>query len=187
MLSWTPTRIAALAASLTLLLPVAAEAQRGYPTRYAHRPLTLGDAQLRFDMPLIWTIVDRDRADDDDALDFMGSFAAGVTRDFEIAAQVLPVRFFHDDCGRFACRDEGYAPLSRWLPHYGQAAISLTWRFARGVVDVGLRGDFFLPIHDFGSQIGLPIVIHAGDVLRLETGPFFLLYFSDPTHTRFLI
>jgi hypothetical protein len=191
MFSWTPARTAAVILALALLVPAVAEAQRGHPVRYAHRPLTLPDATLRFDMPLIWTIDDRDPdPGDDDALYFMGAIAAGVTRDFELAMQIVPLRFWEDDNCRFrgyGC-DAVYAPFSHWLPHYGQAALSLTWRFVRSTVaEIGLRGDFILPIHDFGSQIGLPIVIHAGDVLRLETGPFFLIYFSDPTQTRFLL
>src|SRR5688500_17582556 len=97
-------RTVALALALGLALPALAEAQR-HSVRYAHRPLTLPDATMRFDMPLIWTIDDRDPdPGEDDSLDFMGAVAFGVTRDFEVAVQVVPLRIFHDDgCGRYRC------------------------------------------------------------------------------------
>ena len=164
-----------------LLAPALAAAQYGaQPVPYARRPLTLPDATLRFDLPLIWTIVDDDEAfyDDRDTLEFMGGLGAGITSDFQIDAQVLPYRF---------TRPSTYAPVSFWQYYLGAPALGLTWRFARGDFEAGLRGDFLLPVnHEFGAQIGVPMLVRLGEIMRLDTGPYLLLYFTDDPSTRIM-
>lgn len=152
-----------LTLAAVLVAPTGAEAQHPgrYPTRYVLRPLTLREGMLRIDGDMIYQH-HRRRADGTFLLD--ARFGLGLTRDFEVGADFLPLEL---------------TPDVRYL----QPSLYLMGRFVRGTAEVGVRGSITLPIRDGDHALiegGLPILIHFGQVVRLDLGAFVQVATTDP-------
>lgn len=80
----------------------------------------------------------------------------GVTDDLDVFAHVLPLTL---------------APSAG----YGRMDLGGTFRFMKGNTEVGARLMLILPTasgSDFGMSVGVPILFHFGDKLRLDSGVF---------------
>jgi hypothetical protein len=52
-----------------------------------------------------------------------------------------------------------------------------------GTAEIALDGKIYLPVSgSFGVMVGLPVALHLGSRLRLDTGLFVPIVFSDPTY-----
>lgn len=89
----------------------------------------------------------------------------GITDDVELHTRPLPVVYQPDSTSFFL---DGIR-------------IGATYRFVRGsVVEVGVGGDFIVTTHDLagvGLTAGLPVRLHLGHAVRIDTGP--VLTFED--------
>jgi hypothetical protein len=151
-----------LAVAFVLFSPGRAEAQVfAYPTRYVQRPLTLGSGMLRFDGNAIF----RHRAGPaDETFGIEGGLGIGLTRDLELGALFLPLQL---------------APSV----DYQRPSVYLMGRLARGTAEVGVRGSITIPTNDaefVTLEAGLPVLIHFGQVARLDFGAFLQLETSNP-------
>jgi hypothetical protein len=65
--------------------------------------------------------------------------------------------------------------------------LRLRWSLARAAAaELGLETRFYLPIETgsrFGFMVGLPIRLRVGGILRLDTGLYVPIIFTDPTRT----
>lgn len=149
---------------VALLIPAtAASAQYRMPDRYQARPLTLPRSVLRPDLGLRFTSEYEPPPSDrrHNTLDFWLGLGAGLTPDFELGALIAPLRL---------------APRFDYL----NPEIYVRYRFVRGQAEVGVEGRVELPVDSRGSAtIGLPLLIHAGDVVRLDFGAFLQTDFMD--------
>lgn len=62
--------------------------------------------------------------------------------------------------------------------------------YSGSVAEVGLDGRTYLPIEDnsrFGMMFGVPLAFHVSDFLRIDTGVYVPVVFSDPAFTAFSI
>lgn len=88
-------------------------------------------------------------------LTFGGAF--GVTDDFEVSAQVIPLAVAPDF-------------------QYGNPELGATYRFLEGDVEMGARLEVSIPVASdryFGLFPGLPMLFRLGDAARLDTGVSF--------------
>jgi hypothetical protein len=125
----------------------------------------------------------------DDAITGFGlnlAFSAGVTRELEIGVRT---GFRLDNDGQLTQADGYGRPFD--TETYGtdfdtvaNPEVHLRWSVARGAAgELGLELRAYLPIEagsHFGLMFGLPIALHA-DSLRLDTGVYVPVIFSDPT------
>ncbi len=137
-----------------------------YPVAQAERPLTLPklvlDTEADVDFPHVGG--------------FFGNVSLGasfgIVDDFTVRAVVLPLQLFGPGTAGF---------------HYGQTAplgdadapgpgFGLTYRFLRGVVEVGASLDFSIitaaPSSGVSITPGIPVRVHAGRRVRLDTGVY---------------
>jgi hypothetical protein len=95
-----------------------------------------------------------------------------------------------DDSGRFTNADVYGRTL--WTETYGgrtdpfaNPEFRVRWAFYAGsVAEVGLDGRIFLPFEaktQIGLMFGLPLAFHVTDFLRIDTGAYIPIVFSDPT------
>jgi hypothetical protein len=93
----------------------------------------------------------------------------GITSDVELHARPLPVV---------------YTPAATSF-HLAGASIGATYRFVRGpVVEVGVGGDVVLYTQGdggFEQTAALPVRLHLGRVVRVDTGPVFALFAGSET------
>jgi hypothetical protein len=64
--------------------------------------------------------------------------------------------------------------------------ISLRWALVHSAVELGLEGRVYLPTEDnsdVGIMLAVPVLIHIGDVARLDTGLYVPIIFTDPDST----
>lgn len=57
-------------------------------------------------------------------------------------------------------------------------------------VEVGLDGRVFLPVESltkFGTMFGVPLAFHIADFMRIDTGPYIPIVFTDPTFNGLVI
>lgn len=154
--------IVGLSVVVTAIAPPAAQAQAGmYPTRYVLRPLTLREGTLRFNGDAIY----RHRARSPrGSFGLDAAFGIGLSRDFELGADFLPLQLTPD-------------------VDYMQPSLYVMGRFVRRTVEVGVRASITLPTRD-GEYVlveaGVPVLIHFGQVARLDLGAFLQLETTDP-------
>ncbi len=150
-----------LAVALAAPAPSRVKAQTAYPTRYVLRPLTLDRAMLRFDADAIY----RHRAGPpDETFGLDAGLGIGITRDFELGATFLPLQLAPD-------------------VDYLQPSFYVQGRFVRGTAEVAVRGSVMFPTNDAEHalfEVGLPILIHVGRVVRFDLGAFLQLETTDP-------
>jgi len=161
--------LALLATSATLTTTAEAQRRRGtgrMADAWQQRPLTLPKATLRFDIheddwdPSWGGFKFRsiERPGPDDRLNsafFNFGMSGGVLDDLELGALLVPLRL---------------APSGDYL----NPQFYVLWRFLRGPVQIGLEGRVDLPAdHDGWGQFGVPFLISAGSLLRMDFG-FFL-------------
>lgn len=155
-------RIVCLALSLLSLSPAALATSGQMPVPVARRPMTLTDATLRLDdgpyWPLPSGLVETTFYDTGDGresftvLNFGLGF--GITEDFELGAHLIKLLVDPDD-------------------DFADPSMYLMYRFVGGDVEVGVFGEISVPFErDPTVTAGLPIAVHIGDVVRLDTGPF---------------
>ena len=140
---------------LTLVATEAAAQEEGggdYPVRYVERPLTLPERTLRIDgrFPVM-------RFGVPDV--FFGFFAGagyGILDDLEVFGTIIPITFIPDRV------------------RFNDPVVGATYRFFHNdVVEIGVGGRFQIPVDDqryFIFNPRLPIVLHLGDIVRLDTG-----------------
>jgi hypothetical protein len=131
------------------------EAGGGHPVRYVDRPLTLPERTLRIDghfptMKLGYL------PGNDVFFGFFAGAAYGIIDDLEVAATVIPLTFTPDKV------------------RFQDPVLGATYRFFHNdVIEIGVGGRFQIPVDDgryFLFNPRLPIVIHAGDIVRIDTG-----------------
>ncbi|MGC4122949.1 MAG: hypothetical protein QM765_51945 [Myxococcales bacterium] len=146
----------------TVLVPAAAQARQDYPVAFVERPLTLPKLMLSPWLSVGHSRVTPRYSDPDHTVLSLGA-ALGLNDYFEIEAQALPLWLY---------------PQVR----YGQARFGATAGFAAGPVELGLNANVAVrsPDYDVGGNVwlhdpwtlsfGIPLVIHAGKKVRIETG-----------------
>lgn len=172
-----------LAASVWTAASENAEAQRRGTGRMAdswqQRPLTLPKATLRFDIHeddhdeswgglLFRSFPCRmdERCND---VFFNFGFSAGIIDDFEIGALVAPVRFTRG-------------------ARYQNPQLYVRYRFLRGGFQMGVEGRVEFPVADGREgwgQVGLPMRVRAGNLLRLDFGPHLRTEFNNYANLMF--
>ena len=149
-----------LACSLMLGLTFAAEAAAqegggGLPVRYNERPLTLPERTLRIDGHFP-TMKFGFLPGNDVFFGFFAGAAYGILDDLEVFGTVIPVTFTPDKV------------------RFQDVVLGATYRFFHNdVVEIGVGGRFQIPVDDnryFIFNPRLPILIHAGDIVRIDTG-----------------
>ena len=175
----------ALVALVTLSLPSAAA------ERWVDRPMTqhrlvfagdlgLGVGHVRFRQPRPIDDTSRTGA----GMNIEG--ALGVTERLELGFRT-GIRFGAD--GR-ATGPDGYA-RTLWTETYGTGGdtvanpeLRIRWvAYSGNVAEVGLDGRVFRPVETgtrFGMMFGVPLAFHVGDILRIDTGAYIPVVFSDP-------
>lgn len=112
--------------------------------------------------------------------------ALGVTERLELGFRT-GVRFGAE--GR-ALRGDGYG-RTLWTETWGVGGrdvanpeLRLRWVAHSGsVAEVGLDGRVFMPVETgtrFGLMFGVPLALHVADFLRIDTGAYIPVVFSDP-------
>jgi hypothetical protein len=93
--------------------------------------------------------------------------------------------------GRVTDADRYGRPVETETYNLGDEAIAnpevgLRFSLLRGgTAEIALDGKIYLPISgSFGVMVGLPVALHLGARLRLDTGLFVPIIFSDPTNTE---
>jgi hypothetical protein len=114
---------------------------------------------------------------------------AGITHNFELGFRT---GFRLDDGGQITQADSYGRPFD--TETYGtngdrmaNPELRFRWAVARGpAAELGLELRAYLPIEAgsrFGFMFGLPIMLRAGDIVRLDTGLYVPVIFYDPTRT----
>ncbi len=135
--------------------------QTQLPLPFARRPLTLTARTLRADVDFSVSQISLGIATATRVGLNLGA-GFGITEDLEVGATVIPLT------------------LSPSFS-YNDPSIYGVYRFVRGNVDVGARLDVSFPVNgNFGLRAGVPVLFHLGDTMRLDTGAFLELSFSDP-------
>ncbi len=114
--------------------------------------------------------------------------SAGVTHELEFGVRT---GFRLDDNGQITQADRYGRPFETetYGTNFDRVAnpeLHLRWAVARGsAAELGIELRAFLPIEansSFGLMFGLPVVLRAGTI-RLDTGLYVPVIFSDPTRT----
>jgi hypothetical protein len=116
------------------------------------------------------------------------ALSAGITHELEFGVRT---GFRLDDGGQ-TTRADGYGrpfdteTFGTDFDTVANPEVHLRWAVARGsTAELGLELRAYLPIENgssFGMMFGLPIMLRAGS-LRLDTGLYVPIIFSDPTQT----
>lgn len=148
---------------LASLCAVSSQAQvPTQPLRYVDRPLTLPTAVVRPDVYLSVMSVEM-AAEREEFIGLLGGVAAGFTADLELGAFLVPLAL---------APDADYA--DPWV--YGMYRL-----VSNNLLEVGLYSGFSLPVQsDFRIHGGLPLLFRAMDSLRINTGGYLGVLFSDP-------
>lgn len=179
-----------LFAAATFLLATVDTSEAAAAERFIDRPMTLrrlvfaGDVGLgvghaRYRVPLR----------DDETVTGAGlnlEGALGVTDRLELGIRT-GVRFGND--GRATGAD--YYGRTLWTETYGtfgdsvaNPELRIRWvAYSGDVAEVGLDGRMFLPIESgskLGMMFGVPLAFHVGDLLRIDTGAYVPVLFTDP-------
>jgi hypothetical protein len=115
--------------------------------------------------------------------------AGGVAHNFEIGFRT---GFRLDNAGETTKADSFGRPFD--TETYGtnndrvaNPEIRLRWSLARGAAaELGIETRFYLPIENgsrFGFMVGLPIRLRVGGILRLDTGLYVPVIFTEPSTT----
>jgi hypothetical protein len=169
-------RVGAVAGA-ALLLGAPARADERLPLPLARRPLTLTRSTLRVDgafninrvsvtvtSPLLGSVTASSTA-----VSLNAGAGFGITDDLEAGATVLPLQLSPD----FA---------------FGNPTAYGRFRFLRGSFELGGELSVVLPVQgSFGLTVGLPMLIHVGEVGRIDTGVALGLVFSDPLGKNLLV
>jgi hypothetical protein len=131
----------------------------------------------------------------DDGITGLGmnlALAAGIAPGLELGVRT---GFRFDNAGQ-ATQADGYGrpfdteTYGTGFDTVANPEVHLTWSVARGRAgELGLEIAAYLPIESgtsFGMMFGLPIILRAG-VLRIDTGVYVPVIFSNPTQTVFSV
>lgn len=59
--------------------------------------------------------------------------------------------------------------------------VRLRWAFLRGPIELGLEGQVYVPFNgDFGIAPALPVRLHVGPSVRIDTGLYVPIIFAEP-------
>jgi hypothetical protein len=163
---WRNARLIALLSTLAALSTSAGATSRRVPVPVARRPMTLPNATLRLDdgpyWPLPSGLVETTfyNGADDSSTRLNFGFGIGFTRDFEMGAHI--VKWQIDPGSDFA-----------------DPSIYAMYRFLDGDFELGIYAEATLPFDRAPLIIGgMPLGIHLGDVVRIDTGPFVVHSFA---------
>lgn len=153
--------LALVLCSLAVAMPAAATSNRT-PVPVARRALTLPDATFRLDdgpyWPLPSGLVETTFYDTPDGtetatrLNF--GFGFGITEDFELGAHVVKLQVDPDS-------------------NLEDPSVYILYGFIDGDFELGVFGEVSVPF-ERGSVVtgGMPLALHLGDSVRIDTGPF---------------
>jgi hypothetical protein len=172
-----PLHVLALALPLSLLGSEAFATSGRVPVPVARRALTLPDATFRLDdgpyWPLPSGLVETTfwRAGDgrESRTRLNLGLGFGITDDFELGAHVLKLDVDPDT-------------------NLADPSVYLMYRFLGGEVELGLFGEVSAPFERNPLlTVGMPIALHIGDRVRLDTGPFVQFDFEDETNPDLIV
>jgi hypothetical protein len=105
-----------------------------------------------------------------------GNFSNAVAT-FRTGAAFVPVENLEVGIGfPFAGDGRGVDDIPVWATYQF---------FGNDTVEIGGRFAMFLPAQtEFGMQFGIPVAIHLGDSMKIDTGMFFSMAFFDDIYTR---
>ena len=156
-----PSALLAAAFLLLVLGCLGGRAEAQLPVRYQARPLTLPELTLRPDVGLAFESRARVGEDRLNTLGLDAGFGIGVTDDLELGTLIVPLEM---------------APTFR----YDDPAIYGRYRFLTGKLELGAELRMWLPFKDdFRLSMGVPLLWHAGRVVRVDSGFFLLTDFGD--------
>lgn len=131
---------------------------------YAGRSLTLPEAALRLDAGTRWPYPAGSLSlglREPEPVHVRMGLSAGLTRDLELGALLLPVRLNND-------------------AEYLDPSVHLLHRFGTGEVEPGLLVRASIPVQgDFVAVVGVPVRIHVAPTVRVDLGGFLLMAFPD--------
>lgn len=180
--------LAAILAALLLLL--ASPTPAGAAPRWVDRSMTLPRLVFAGDVGLgVAHVAPRGLANDFTGAGMNLEAGLGITDSVELG---LRTGLRLGDEGRFLQADAYGRTL--WTETYGVAnavaanpEFRVRWAAYSGrVVEVGLDGRVYTPFEPssrFGVMMGVPLVFHAGDILRIDTGLYVPLVFTDQVST----
>ncbi|MBW2258544.1 MAG: hypothetical protein JRI25_28690 [Deltaproteobacteria bacterium] len=140
-------------------------ASMGLPLPYSERPLTLTEGTIRGDaaftimrfsvsVPGVGTLSET-------AVGLALGGGYGIMDDLEVGASVIPLTLSPDVT-------------------YGDPTIYGIYRFLADTAEIGGSLALTVPIDgDFVATPGLPVLLHLGDTMRLDTGVFLPFQFAD--------
>jgi len=139
------------------------------PVPHARRPITLTSSTIEMDasvsliQPPAIEVMPGMFVEPDAATVVSVGLAYGILDDLEIGAVLLPLQ------------------LSPNVDYLDPRA-HLRLRVLRGVLELGAEAVAIIPAFtdDFAITLGVPIRLHLGQSLRIDSGAYFPLVFSDP-------
>ncbi len=161
--------VASIFAGVALIEGVAPSVQAQYsgqPLPYAERPLTLPAGTVRADGGVSYLSTDTP-AGREGRTALLGTVAAGFTDNFELGAVLLPLQIAPD-------------------ADYTDPTVYGMYRINQDVIEAAVWGSLMLPVEgDFQLTGGLPVLLRLGNVVRINSGAWLSLLFSDPTYVAF--
>ncbi|MEM1414750.1 MAG: hypothetical protein AAGH15_07610 [Myxococcota bacterium] len=150
---------------------------QGYPTAYVQRPLTIGARRIHVN-GFLHVFRPFDGADPASGFNIGGSF--GITDDLEVG---VSAERMGTDRGRWILGSlfRGAFPLQFTQDFdYGDIPLFARFRLIDGDLELALEASVLIPTQtDFGFAFGVPIRVHLGDALSLDTGAELAVWFVD--------
>ena len=177
-----------LAAALTTFAFFASERTSDAEERWVDRPMTLHQGILAFD-PGVGIGHQKLPGPDANGLGLNLEASYGILERLEVG---LRTGLRIGDDARFT-RADGYGRVL-WTETYLVGADTLAnpearirWvAYSGSVAEVGLDGRVYLPIEHgtaLGIQLGVPLAFHVSDFVRIDTGAYIPIEFTDKTTT----
>src|SRR3954454_2627204 len=152
---------------------------------FVYRPITLSRSEWSLDLGL--------GLGHNDNPDLTGfglnlEMAAGLTSFLQLG---IRTGFRLNDDGRAVRADEYGRTFETETYGTGHRSvanpeISLRWALVHSTAELALEGRLYLPVEDgtnAGIMVALPIALHLGSSVRVDTGLYVPIIFNDPTTT----